>query len=260
MKTTITSKSKAKVIFQSIGNSLFQVLEYNNIAGYPSYKRFKQAKDIYANDGSLRQIKVILKNSTIKIQSEILSYMKGDIKIKDKKIKSSSIARRLLGVGEKSGKISLSGTGEVYFKPSFKYFSLIELNDEEIVIDEDIFYICEDSIKISIEDGEKLLHKDKLQIKLKGSGIVILLMQVPEDEIVKCKLFNDKLIVDGEFAVLRSDSIDVSVESINNNFNHSDIDEKEYLYVYEGIGEVWILPTLSCYEDFLKDIYEKQEE
>ena len=181
--------------------------------------------------------------------------MKGDIEIKDKKIKSSSITRRLLGVGEKSGKISLSGTGEVYFKPSFKYFSLIELNDEEIVVNEDIFYICEDSIKINIEDGEKLLDKDKLQIKLRGSGIVILLMQVPEDEIVRCKLFNDKLIVDGEFAVLRSGSIDVSVESIN--INHSDISETEYLYVYEGIGEVWILPTLSCYEDFSEDIDEK---
>lgn len=258
MKTTITSKSKAKVIFQSIGDSLFQVLQYNNIAGYPSYKRFKQVKDIYANNDSLRQIKVILKNSTIKIQNEILSYMKGDIEIKDKKIKSSSITRRLLGVGEKSGKISLSGTGEVYFKPSFKYFSLIELNDEEIVVNEDIFYICEDSIKINIEDGEKLLDKDKLQIKLRGSGIVILLMQVPEDEIIRCKLFNDKLIVDGEFAVLRSGSIDVSVESIN--INHSDISETEYLYVYEGIGEVWILPTLSCYEDFSEDIDEKQEE
>ena len=258
MKTTITSKSKAKVIFQSIGDSLFQVLQYNNIAGYPSYKRFKQVKDIYANNDSLRQIKVILKNSTIKIQNEILSYMKGDIEIKDKKIKSSSITRRLLGVGEKSGKISLSGTGEVYFKPSFKYFSLIELNDEEIVVNEDIFYICEDSIKINIEDGEKLLDKDKLQIKLRGSGIVILLMQVPEDEIVRCKLFNDKLIVDGEFAVLRSGSIDVSVESIN--INHSDISETEYLYVYEGIGEVWILPTLSCYDDFSEDIDEKQEE
>ena len=72
----------------------------------------------------------------------------------------------------------------------------------------------EKSIKINIEDGENLLDKDKLQIKLRGSGIVILLMQVPEDEIIRCKLFNDKLIVDGEFAVLRSGSIDVSIESI----------------------------------------------
>ena len=55
-------------------------------------------------------------------------------------------------------------------------------------------------------------------------------------------------------------SIDVSIESINNNFNHSDISEKEYLHVYEGIGEVWILPTLSCYEDFSEDINEKQEQ
>ena len=39
MKTTITSKSKAEVIFQSVGDSLFQVLQYNNIAGYTSYKR-----------------------------------------------------------------------------------------------------------------------------------------------------------------------------------------------------------------------------
>lgn len=85
-------------------------------------------------------------------------------------------------------------------------------------------------------------------------------MNVPESEIVRCKLFNDKLTVDGDFAVLRSGSIDVSIESINNYLNDSDISEKEYLHVYEGIGEVWILPTLSCYEDFSEDIDENQEE
>lgn len=74
MKTTITSKSKAEVIFQSIGNSLFQVLQYNDIGGYSNYKSFKQAKDIYDCNDALRQVKVILKNSTIKVQKNIKLY------------------------------------------------------------------------------------------------------------------------------------------------------------------------------------------
>ena len=47
---------------------------------------------------------------------------------------------------------------------------------------------------------------------------------------------------------------------LKNIYSSDDISEKEYLHVYEGIGEVWILPTLSCYEDFSEDINEKQEQ
>ena len=36
----------------------------------------------------------------------------------------------------------------MYFKPSFKYFSLIELYDEEIIVDEDIIlYMCKIQLK-----------------------------------------------------------------------------------------------------------------
>ena len=96
----------------------------------------------------------------------------------------------------------------------------------------------------------QVLRNGKFELKLEGESEFWI---VPKDSDV----FNKKKYkyVYGSKVV-----IDVSIESINNYFNDSDISEKEYLHVYEGIGEVWILPTLSCYEDFSEDIDENQEE
>lgn len=247
MKTTVTSKNKANIILQSFGESLFQVMEYNNLRGYIDADSIDSIIKINESNILLKQIKVVLKNSSIKIQNDSLSYLKGDIEIKNKSINPVSIAKRLLGSREKTIKNCLRGTGEVYFKPSFKYFSIIELDDEEIVIDDEIFFVCEDSIKVNLEDSTEKLNTPKLKLKLNGSGIVILKLPVPEEEIVRYKLFNDKLSIIEEEGVLRSGSVDVEVTKINYKSKEY---EHNYMYVYEGIGEVWVLPTLSCYEDF----------
>ena len=38
----------------------------------------------------------------------------------------------------------LKGTGEIFLEPTFGYFTLIELEDEEIIIDDGMFYACEE--------------------------------------------------------------------------------------------------------------------
>lgn len=250
MKTTVTTKNKANIILQSIGDSLFQILEYDELKGCINQSSINTIREINEGRISLKVIRVILKNSSIKIQNNSLNYMKGDIQIKDKDSNPISIAKRLLGSKEKNIKPYLVGTGEVFFKPSFNYFSIIELDDEEIVIDDDIFFTCEDSIKISTESSKNLLDTNKLRLKLSGSGIIILKLPVSENEIIRYKLFNDKLSVIGEYGVLRSGSVELEVEEISNISKEYKESDNKYINIYEGIGEVWLLPTLSCYENF----------
>lgn len=236
MKTTINTKNRSDVIFQSIGDSFFQILKYNN----------------EITNNSLMQIRVVLKNSTIKVQNEILSFMKGDIDIKHKKVKAACFAKRLLGMDKISQKTLLSGTGEVFFRPSFKYFTIVELEDEEIVIDDKIFYVCEGTIRITIENKDELLVSHKTEIKLSGTGIVILSIPISEEEIIRCKLFNDKLTVAGNYAILRSGSIECNVYDFNKNID-DELKRIEVMKNYEGVGEVWLLPALSCCEEYINE-------
>ena len=50
------------------------------------------------------------------------------------------------------------------------------------------------------------------QTKLSGNGIVVLEIPVPEEEVFKCKINNDVLKVDGNFAILRTGDIEFTVE------------------------------------------------
>ena len=148
----------------------------------------------------------------------------------------------------------LRGTGEVFLEPSFGHFTLIELEDEEIIIDDGLFFACEESIEI-----EPVMQKSisslifgkegMFQSRLSGSGIVLLEVPVPEKEILRCKLYRDVLKVDGSFAVLRSGNIEFTVEKSGTTLVGSAINGEGLLNVYRGTGEVWLVPTKSIYED-----------
>ena len=121
---------------------------------------------------------------------------------------------------------------------------MIELVDEEIIISDSMFYACDEEIEIkSIKDNEK-------EIKLKGNGVVVLKLPVSEKEIIRCKLFNDRLTVNEDLVILKSSSINVGFEKYS---NVVDDNVEQYINTfYYGIGEVWLLPTRSIYDKYVK--------
>ena len=116
-----------------------------------------------------------------------------------------------------------------------------------------MFYACEDSVQVEVSmqrtiSSIALGNKGVFQTKLKGSGIVVLELPVPESEIFRCKLNNDVLKVDGDFVVLRTGNIEFSVQKSSSVIGSMSNGEG-FLNVYSGTGEVWILPTKTTYED-----------
>ena len=105
------------------------------------------------------------------------------------------------------------------------------------------------------------------QTSIKGSGIVVLELPVPESEIFKCKLFNDTLKVDGNFVVLRTSNVKFTVEK-SSSIMGSVTNGEGLLNVYSGVGEVWLLPTQNIYTDLAnegltrmtnpEDVYKRQ--
>lgn len=276
MITSQNIKNRLTMISEMKNESVFQILEYDDLQGARDLNTAMQLNLMKSSSIKLKQVRIILDDSAIKIEAGALSYMKGNIDIVTRSGGLIGMGKKLFSnkvTGESMFKPILRGTGEVFLEPSFGHFTLIELEDEEIIIDDGVFFACEESIEI-----EPIMQKSisslifgnegVFQSKLSGSGIVLLEVPVPEKEILRCKLYRDVLKVDGSFAVLRSGNIEFTVEKSGTTLVGSAINGEGLLNVYRGTGEVWLVPTKSVYEDlntrglseFNKDLnYEPEE-
>ena len=252
--------------------STFQILEYDSLQGIKDLNTALQIKLMKDSGIRLKQIRVILDDSAIKIEAGALSYMKGNIDIVTKTGGIVGLGKKIFSskvTGESTFKPILRGSGEVFLEARFGYFTLIELEDEEIIIDDGLFYACEEGIEVEPtmqkSVSSMLFGKEGFyQTKLSGSGIVVLEIPVPEKEILRCKLFRDTLKVDGNFVILRSGNIEFSVEKSDVTLLGSTINGEGLLNVYNGTGEVWLAPTESIYENLreggLRDFKDSYEE
>ena len=267
MRTNINIKNNTKVIYEMLNDSLFQVVEFESLRGAKNLKTAMGIKYMQDAGVSLKQVKIVLQESGVKLQAGALSYMKGDIKIKNKLGGPVGIGKKLFAskvTGETVVKPTYAGTGEIYLENSFGHYALLELDDEEIVVDDGLFLACEDTVKVDITmmksvSSMVLGGEGLFQLKLSGSGIVVLEMPVPETEIVRIKLFNDRLAVDGDLVVLRSGSVDFTVEKSGSTLIGSAINGEGLVNVYEGVGEVWLLPTRDVYDEIEETVFFDKE-
>lgn len=256
MRTSIDVKNKLKLVSQLGEESKFQILKYDSLNGTSNLRATLPIKSMEFSGQRLKQIRILLNNSGVKLQDNVLSYLKGDIERSDIVHKYKGLKKILFDgryLIDSNIKTLFRGKGEILLKPSFSDFTLIELVDEEIIVNNSVFYACDEEINISHISNNK-------EIKLSGSGIVALKLPVLESEIIRCKLFNDRLVVNDNIVILKSNNVNMSLEKYERILEGNTIEE--FNAVYSGIGEVWILPTRSIYDKYSKidfDIYEEYE-
>lgn len=257
MRISLNIENKLKMLSTMRNDTIFQVLEYDNLEGATNVNSAIALKYMKESGMKLRQARIILDDSSIRIESGALSYMKGDIRIKSDTGGVLAFGRKFLSskiTGETVVKPILGGKGEVFLEPSFGHYGLLELEDDEIIIEDGIFYACESSVDISTTAQKTvssmlLGNEGVFQTKLSGSGIVLLELPVPESEIFRCKMHEDVLKIDGNFAILRTGNIEFSVEKSGNTLIGSALNGEGLLNVYRGTGEVWLVPTKSIYNE-----------
>lgn len=256
MRTSLNIENNMTIIAEMKNDSIFQVLEYDNLEGSKNINVAIQLNQIRDAGIRLKQGRILLRDSSIRVQAGALSFMKGDINIKNKTGGVLTLGKKIFSskaTGESISKPLYHGTGEIFLEPTFGHFALIFLEDEEIIIDDKMFYACDEEIEVATHviknPSVAILGDEELfSTKLKGSGIVLLEIPVPETEIFRCKIYKDTLKVDGNFAILRSGNIEVTVEKSTKTIAGTIMSGEGLLNVYKGIGEVWLIPTKSIYD------------
>jgi len=249
-------QNKLTMLSEMRNDSKFQILEFDRLEGATDVGTALGLQIMNDSGIKLRQVRIILEDSSVKLESGALSYMKGEIEIRTKTGGVVGLGKKFLNsklTGETMFKPTYEGTGEIFLEPSFGHFVLIELEDEEIIVDDGLFYACEEDVEVGAamqKSVSSMLFGNEgiYQTSISGSGIVVLEIPVPESEIFKCKLFNDTLKVDGNFAVLRTSNVKFTVEK-SFSLIGSVTNGEGLLNVYSGTGEVWLLPTMNIYQD-----------
>jgi len=255
MSNTLTKLSEFKNV------STFQVLEYDQLKGGSDVKTAFMLSYMREANIKLRQLRIVLSGGGVFTEPNALSFMRGPIEVStntgglfslSKKFVSSKIS------GEPVIKPHYKGTGEILMEPSFGHFALLELENEEIIIDDSLFFAAEDTIDIGVTSmktvSSALFGTEGLfQTKLKGTGIVVLEIPVPETEIFKYSLVEDVLKIDGNFSVLRTGGIAFTVEKTTKTLIGSGFTGEGLLNVFKGTGEVWLMPTKVVYDKILNN-------
>lgn len=257
MKTATGTRENIRVIeeYQSRGMRV-EVLEYEKLLGISNPSMAQQVYFMEQQHIRVRQIALYLNNEKVTIEKGAMSYFQGDIKMVSGVTIGNALGRFVRGAvtGEQTAQPEYSGTGLLVLEPSFQHFLVLELADREsIIIDDGMFYCSQGSVTVqtvsqrtissAVAGGESLFQQ-----KLTGPGIVILESMVPMSEIDVIDLYNDTLKVDGNFAVLRSSSLDFTVERSAKTLIGSAVSGEGLVNVYRGTGQVWLAPTIKVYK------------
>lgn len=259
MRASFNINNKMTMIAEMRNDTVFQILEYDDFGENIDPGLSMKLDYIKRGNNKLRQGRIILDNSEIKVEPGKVSYYKGDINI-DNNTGFVGRGKRLLSnimMKESANKPVIEGSGEVFLEPAFENLILLELEDEEIIIDSTAFCACESSIEITTlkEISDPYLEEYSNKLKLEGSGIVLITIPVSHKEILKCKIFRDFIKINGDIVLLRSGNIEHETEKLSNNLL-GNASEGKFLNIYKGTGELWLAPTKKVYENLRENIEE----
>lgn len=233
-----------------------EILEYQKLLGGSDLTRASLTWFMQEQNIKVRQIVAYINNDAVKIQAGAMSYFQGPLNMISNVTVGNFIGKALKATvtGETLSQPIYRGSGMLVLEPSFRHFIPFTLEaGETIIVDKGMFYVTSESVKVEPAFQKNLsaglLGKEGwFQLSLTGPGVVVLESSVPMCEIDIMNLNNDILRVDGNFAILRTGSIDFTVERSAQTLTGSLMSGEGLVNVFRGTGQVWVAPTLKVYK------------
>jgi uncharacterized protein (AIM24 family) len=206
------------------------------------------------NRERLNMVKAELENAAIRYEAGAMHYMQGNLEMESEMPGVGSIFKSMV-TREKIVKPVIRGTGTIFFQPSFGEFTILELQNDEWILDQGAYYASEVDVEIgaytnraisAMFSGEKWF-----QTVVAGTGKVVINSVGPLEEI---ELINDKLVVDGRFAVARTSGIDLKVTKATRGIFLSVISGEGLVNTFTGTGKVLIAPVDNYFNTLIHTV------
>ncbi|MFN6464878.1 MAG: AIM24 family protein [Nostoc sp. DedVER02] len=192
---------------------------------------------------SLRLVKVTLQNETVRTESGAMYYIRGNIQMQSKPPSAGGFLKSL-ATGENIFRPTYTGTGELYLEPSLAGYHILELDGSEWILDSGAYWASDGTVEVGVERNKfvsGLIGGEGLfQTKVKGRGKVVMVAQGPVEVI---NLQNDRLVVDGNFAIARTNTVNYRVEKATKSLLGSMTSGEFLVSTFEGTGTVLLAPV-----------------
>lgn len=190
----------------------------------------------------LHYVEVELDHESIRTEAGAMRYYQGPIEMTSTLPTVKGFFKSQLS-GERIFRPVYKGSGKIVLEPSFNQFFALELEDERYVLDRGAYWASDMGVEVdifinkvstSIFSGEGII-----QTAVNGSGTVI--VQAP-GEIEVIDLYDDRLVVDGSFAIARSASLNFTVQQSARSLLGTMTSGEVLVNVIEGTGRVYLAP------------------
>ncbi len=238
-----------------------EILQFPQLAGSADLRTAENLFYAAQSGMRLKCVRITLKDSHVRVEPGALYYMKGRLEMKAGTGGGilKGLSRKMLS-GETFFVNEIHGAGEIYLEPTFGHFILHEITPQDValIVDKSLFYagtagldissVLQREVSAAVFGGEGLF-----QTRIKGAGIAVLYSPVPVHEVQRIELNKEKLWVDGNFALMRTEGIAFRAEKSSKSWVATSVSGEGLLQTFEGSGSVWIAPTQGVYELLASD-------
>jgi len=190
----------------------------------------------------LNYVEIGLNNETVRTEAGAMRYWRGNIEMESKLPSVGNFLKSAL-TGEKVFRPTYTGAGKLVLEPSFHEFFKLELKNEGYVLDRGAYWASDGDIALDMKVNKLLTGifsgEGLIQTAVKGTGTVIVRAPGPVEVL---DLKNEKLVVDGSFAVARSASLDYSVRESTRSLIGLATSGEVLVSVIKGTGRVYLAP------------------
>lgn len=217
----------------------------------------------YAKESGMRLkiVRITLNDGKFRVEPGALHYMRGDLEMKTSTGGGilKGLSRKMLA-GETFFVNEIHGTGKIYLEPTFGHFFLYQVDPEEggVIVDKGLFFAGTSDLDISAAAQKNISSalfggEGWFQTSISGTGIAVLYSPVPSEELMRIELNDEKLWLDGNFALVRSHDIEFRAEKSSKSIASTLVSGELILQTFKGVGSVWIAPTQGVYERMARD-------
>lgn len=250
------SLQNEKIIDSAVmdGNKI-EIVQMETLKGAKSGSMSQYMYFLQQTNTKMKFVRITLNGGSVTTEAGAFYYSKGNIQNRvDTGGVGGLIAKGIKSklTNEKAFNPIYSGVGEIVLEPTFGHYALVQLENEAIIVDKGLYYcsmgkidvspVMQSNISSALVGGEGLF-----QTKIAGTGWVVLAIPAPLDELEMYQLNNERVQVDGNFAILRSASINFSVTGSAKGIVGTLTSGEGLLQTFEGSGMVWLAPTSPMY-------------
>ena len=188
-------------------------------------------------------VHIKLDDSAVQTEAGAMYYYKGDITMDSSSGPGLGAA---LFSGETFRRPIYSGSGDLVLEPSYGEYTIFDVENQEWLINYGRYYASELSVVLGIRKNNIsagiLSGHGLYQTTVSGQGKVILESDGPLEKI---ELNNEKLVVDGNFAIIWSASLQLKVEKATKGLLASALSGEGLVNTYSGTGVVYLCPAAN---------------